>query len=206
MSCIRCFNEAVVNYFTKIQIEDGLEKRSPQVALAIPSRQGLSLNLNNENTPIMPIIVVTRNSLNLINESYMARRRTIRPLIYSLNKNNKTYDGIELMHCTYGYQIDYMALYQDMFDSMTEQIIFNTVEKNYIKTLININNHTIKTNALIQNVTINDSTTYNQMPDESNRVFHGSISFLLYGFIANDEYSTRSVLDIQNNIKFTNID
>lgn len=205
MSCISCFDEATIKYFSNnIKIEDGNCMRAPQVALAIPSRQGLNLTLNNENTPVLPIIVVTRDSIGFVNESPIVKKRIIRPSILSLNVNTKMYDGIDIMPCAYNYQINYFALYQEMFNLMTEQLLYNLVKKQCIKTVININNHTITSNALIKNVTIGDSTTYNQIADETSRMFHGNFSFSLYGFILNAEYATSSVLDTSINMVIKN--
>ena len=58
MPCIRYFDEATMSYFESIKIEDGETIRTPQIALAIPSRQALDIKLNNERYPVLPIIVV----------------------------------------------------------------------------------------------------------------------------------------------------
>lgn len=202
MPCIRYFDEATVAYFKSIRIEDGDTIRSPQLALAIPSRQGLDIKLNNDKYPVLPIIVVTRTGISYLPESGLVTAHVYRPMIFSLNSSKLAYDGIELMYTNYNYQIDYFAITEEMFNSMHEQILFKLRKKKYVPVKIANNNHYVVHNGAILDISFSDSTSYSEIPDSDTRLFHATVSFSVNGFISNDEYATRSILKIKgsNNV------
>lgn len=198
MPCIRYFDEATMSYFESIKIEDGETIRTPQIALAIPSRQALDIKLNNERYPVLPIIVVTRTGINQLPESGLVTAHVNRPMVFSLNSNTLVYDGVELMYVNYEYQIDYFALTEEMFNSMHQQILFKLRKKKYVPVKITDNNHYLVHNGAILNINFSDSTQYTQIPDTDLRIFHAVASFSVNGFITNAEFATRSVLKIKN--------
>jgi hypothetical protein len=197
-TCIRYFDDAVCDYFRSIKIEDGAEYRTPQIAFAIPSRQSFDIKLNNENSPIMPLLVVTRTGLSDVPESNIVKGHVSRPLVYSLTKNKKIYEGVELMYILYNYTLDIMALTDEMFNSLHQQILFRLKKHHYVPVKMTINNHEITHNSYIYNINFSDNTTYQQIPDTTNRLLHSSITFNVYGIITNDEYANKSVLHIKN--------
>jgi hypothetical protein len=194
---IRYFDAAVCDYFKDIKIEDGVERRTPQIAFAIPSRQGFDIKLNNENSPILPIIVVTRTGLTDPAESNIIKTHVNRPLIFNLTKNTKFFEGVEVLYQIYNYSIDIMALTDEMFNSIHEQVLYRFKKRQYVPVKITVNNHEIIYNAYLYNVGFTDSTTYAQVPDNVNRILRSTITFSVYGMILNDEYANRSVLDIK---------
>lgn len=205
-SCSRIFDEAVVKYFNVIKVEDGEVRRTPQIAMAIPSRQTFDIELNNENTPILPLIVITRVGKGEIAESNIVRKHRTRPIIMTLNKNQKAFSGIELMPWLYNYQVDYFSLTKEMFEDMDNQIAFRLKKHNWVKAINSLNDTTITSNAYLYNVSFSDATTYTEVADTTNRIFHGSANFTIYGYISNEEYATRSVLKIDETISLKKAD
>lgn len=197
LPCIRYFDNAVLSYFESIKIDDGSKVRTPQIALAIPSRQGLDIKLNNEKYPVLPLIVVTRTNITSLPETGLVTRHVIRPMMFSLNSNLLAYDGVELMYVNYNYQIDYFAITEEMFNSIHQQLLFKLRKTKYVPVKIEENNHYIIHNGAIIDINFNDNTTRSQIPDNELRVFHATITFAVNGFITNSEFATRSVLKIQ---------
>jgi len=203
-SVLRYYDEAVLNYYSTIQFDDGKETRNAQTVLAIPSRKGAELLLSNEVTPVLPMIVVTRQEITPTPETFLIKNQITRPHILNLNENKNVYDGIEVMPYNMKYQLDFYSLQQQVHNIILEQLLFLTYKKAYIKTLIEINIHQIEVNAYIKDINYSDSTTYVQITDQSTRIFHGVISFTLCGFLYNDKRAVSTVKEINNSISSTN--
>lgn len=195
MSFLRYYDEAVLDYFKTIEIEDGEEKRSPQVLFGTPSRQGIKLNLNDDNVPIMPFISVVRSSIAPNQQTKIIKGHINRPRIFTLDSNEKHYVGTELLPYDLNYQVDIFALVQDMFHNLIEQIIFKVYKKHYVRVQIETNGHVITHNGYIYNVSYNDATTYHQIAATVTRIFHGVLTFSLEANILNTDFKTMTVLE-----------
>jgi hypothetical protein len=194
LSFLRYYDEAVVNYFNDIKIEDGDTLRSPQVLLGTPSRQGVKLNVTNDNTAVLPLISVIRTGLSATSETNLVKSHVTRPNLYNINSTETYFEGAELMPYNFSYQIDFFSLVQDMHNEIVEQMLFKVHKKHYIKVKIDVVNHNIETNLYIHNISFNDSTSYTQIADTASRIFHGTLNFNLYGFLIDIKRNTPTVL------------
>lgn len=204
MSFLRYYDEAVVNYFTDIKIEDGDTLRSPQVLLGTPSRQGVKLNVTDDNTAVLPLISVIRSGMTATNETNLVKAHVTRPHLYSINSTENYFEGAELMPYNFSYQIDFFSLVQDMHNEIVEQLLFKVHKKHYVKVKIDVVNHNIEMNSYIHNISFNDSTSYTQIADAISRIFHGTLNFNLYGFLIDVKRTTPTVLSEQYSIKDIN--
>ncbi len=195
MSFLRHYDEAVVDYFQSLEINDGSEKRTPQVLFAVASRQGVKLNVNEDTVPIMPFMAVTRTSIQPNTQTSIVKGHVHRPRVFTLDSNRTSYTGTELMPYNLNYQVDIFALVQDMYYSIIEEIIFKMYKKHYIRTQFETDGHMITNNGYITNISYNDSTSYSQVASNLNRIFHGVVTFTLEANIVNTEFKTTSVLE-----------
>ena len=195
MSFLRYYDEAVVDYFKTLEIEDGEEKRSPQVLFAVPSRQGVKLNVNEDKVPIMPFISVIRSGISPNTQTPIVKGHVHRPRIFSLDSSKKHYVGTELMPYNLNYQVDIFSLIQDMYYSIIEEIIFKMYKKHYVRTQFETDGHVITNNGYITNISYNDSTSYSQIASNLNRIFHGVVTFTLEANIVSTDFKTHSVLE-----------
>ncbi len=201
MSFLRYYDEAVVNYFSDIKIEDGDTLRSPQVLLAIPSRQGVKLNVTNDNTAVLPLISITRTGLSATSETNLVKSHVTRPYLYNISSNKKYFEGADFMPYNFSYQIDFFSLVQDMHNEIVEQILFKVHKNHYVTVKIDIANHNIEMNSYIHSISFSDSTSYTQIADNVSRIFHGTLNFSLYGFLIDVKRNTPTVLSDQQSIK-----
>lgn len=200
MSFLRYYDEAVINYFKIINYQDAVEGSSsiPQITFAIPSRKGVKLNIHPENlTPFLPLISITQVNLSPTSETNIVKNRVTRPFVYKKDISEKYYYGSELMPYNINYQVDVFSLLQNEHNSIRERILYNLHKKNYIRVDVDTNNINIYTNAYIYNISTSDSMSYSEISDTSERIFHDSFSFSLYGYLMNNEYKEHTVLEIQ---------
>lgn len=203
MSFLRYYDEAVINYFKSINFQNAVEgsNPTPQITFAIPSRKGVKLNIHPENlTPLLPLISITQINLSSTGETNIVKSRVTRPFVYKKDETDKYYYGVELMPYNINYQVDVFSILQNEHNSLREKILYNLHKKNYIKVELDVNNINISVNGYIYNISTTDSTSYNEIPDTSERLFHDSFSFSLYGFLLNSEYKEHTVLDIEYEI------
>jgi hypothetical protein len=194
-SVLRYYDEAVIEYFKDIEIHDGVELRTPQIQFSIPSTNGYKLIKDNENrTPILPMIVITRTNIAPNSATPMIKKSAIRPRILNLNSNTKTFDGIEILYYNLQYKIMFFSLTREMHNSILEQLAFKLYQDHYIKAHIEILNHNIQTNNYISDISINDSTGYEQIEDTAERVFIGDASFILDAKMFKAKKNVSSVL------------
>jgi len=202
ISTLRYYDEAVVNYFKNITVEDGDgSRRTPQILFSIPSRQSLKLQLSNSSTPLFPLLYVTRTGFSPANETNIVKGHVTRPHIFELNSSEHYFEGAEMLPYNLIYQLDYMTIVQEMHNQITEQLLFNLHKKHYIKVRIELSNIIIESNAYIDNINVNDSSSYDKVEDSVNRIFHGTIGFNLYAYLFDPKYATHSVLTGVINVK-----
>lgn len=200
-SVLRYYDEAVVEYFKDIQIHDGVELRTPQIQFSIPSSNGYKLDKDIENrTAILPLIVITRSSINPVSATPLIKNAITRPMILNLNENKKIYEGIEVLYYGLTYKLVFFSLIREMHNTILEQIAFKLHQNHCIKALIDITNHTIKTNNYISDISINDSTTYDQIDDTTEKLFMGDASFILNAKLFKSTRNTASILEIKETI------
>lgn len=199
-SVLRYYDEAVLNFFSNISIDDGVEIRNAQTVLAIASRKGTDLLLSDDTTPVLPMIVVTRTDISPTPATFMIKNQITRPQILKLNQNDDIYDGIEVMPFDLKYVVDFYSLQQEMHNYILEKMLFLTYKNATVKTLIDINNQKIEINPYIKDIAYSDTTTFTQVPDTSNRIFHGVFNFTLSAYLYNDVRAVTSVKEIHNEI------
>lgn len=193
-SCSRYFDEAVMKYFEDVKIHDGERYRAPQIVLALPSRQGHDVVVNNENIPVYPIIVIQPVDITEQPESWAIKSHVTRPMVLTINRAKKMHDGVEIMYVQYNYAIKFAALTQEMYNIIREKLMFKLKKHSYVKVFVNASNTVIRTPALIRNVSFSNGMNYDELADTANRIFNGSVTFTLDGFITNEEYATRSIM------------
>lgn len=198
MSVIRFYDESVIAYFKdNIKVDNGEGLESPQVTFALPSRQGVKLDVSRSKTPILPLLAIIRTGLSPNPETRIVKNKIHRPMLYNISNDLTVYEGAEMMPYNINYQVDYFTLTQEMHNDITEQLLFNLYKHHYIKTFIEISNHNLEINGYIYDVSLNDSTSYVELPDTSTRIFHGVATFNLYTMLLDSNYYTKTVLDIK---------
>ena len=197
MSVIRFYDESVIAYFKdNIKVDNGEGLESPQVTFALPSRQGVKLDVSRSKTPILPLLAIIRTGLSPNPETKIVKNKIHRPMLYNISNDLTVYEGAEMMPYNINYQVDYFTLTQEMHNDITEQLLFNLYKRHYIKTFIEISNHNLEVNGYIYDVSLNDSTSYVELPDTSTRIFHGVATFNLYTMLLDPNYYTKTVLNI----------
>lgn len=205
MSVLRYYDESILTYLKdNITYLTPEGPKTPQITLALPSRQGAKLELTDNKTPVLPLISVIRSGLSPNNETKIVKSRIIRPQIINLKKNMKLYDGIMFMPFNISYQLDYFSLSQEIFNILTEKLLYNLYKKHYVKTFIEIGDVNLEINGYLTDISFSDATSYIEIPDTETRIFHGTIGFILYTQLLNDEFYIRSVLNTQYDINVDN--
>ena len=197
MSIIRFYDESIIAYFKdNIKVDNGEGLKSPQVTFALPSRQGVKLDISRSKTPILPLLAIIRTGLSPNPETKIVKNKIHRPMLYNISNDLTVYEGAEMMPYNINYQVDYFTLTQEMYNDITEQLLFNLYKRHCIKTFIEISNHNLEVNGYIYDVSLNDSTSYVELPDTSTRIFHGVATFNLYTMLLDPNYYTKTVLNI----------
>lgn len=191
---IRNYDEALIQYFSNIQIDDGIELRYPQVVLSIPSFQGSKLQVSESWTPIFPIITITRVGLSHHQASEIIKARKLRPFVSRINFDNKTFSQAEVMPYIINYKLDIWSLTMEQCLSLSEEIIFKIENEPYVETHFNINNVNMFLPGYIQNFNFNDGTSYELIGDEDNRIIKHTITLDLFSYFVKSNKSTKSVL------------
>lgn len=191
---IRNYDEALINYFSSIQIDDGIELRNPQVVLSIPSFQGSKLQVSESWTPIFPIITITRVGLTHHQSTEIIKARKLRPYVNKINFDNKTFSQAEVMPYIINYKVDMWSLTMEQGLNITEDIIFKIVNEPYIEAHFSINNVNMFLPGYIQNYNFSDGTSYETIGDEDNRIIKHSITLDLFSYLIKANKSTKSVL------------
>ena len=197
LSVIRFYDESVVAYFKdNIKVDTGEGVDSPQVTFALPSRQGVKLEVSESKTPLLPLLAVVRTGLSPNPETKIVKSKVNRPMLYSISSDKRVYEGAEMMPYNINYQLDYFTLTQEMYNEISEKLLFCLFKRHSVKTFVEISNHNLEVNGYIHDVSLTDSTPYVELPDTSTRIFHGTATFSLYTMLLDPNYYTRSVLDI----------
>ncbi|NCD06810.1 MAG: hypothetical protein EOL97_11880 [Spirochaetia bacterium] len=194
MNSIRIYDEAVISYLKQITITDGEETRIPQVAFAIPSRLDTKLILSDNNMPLLPMFVITRESLEPNEASGIVKTHSIRPYIYVHdNKKEKVY-GIDAMPYIFNYKIDTWNLSQNLHLEMINKLIWKFEKYRTIYANFTINNFNLRTNGYIENYSFSDETTYNEISESNIRLIKSSFNIKVFGWLFEEDYVKKTVL------------
>lgn len=197
-SVLRYYDESVIEYFKDIEIHDGVELRTPQIQFSIPSANGYKLIKDNENrTPILPMIVISRVNIAPNTTTPIIKNSITRPRILNLNSNTQIYDGIDILYYSLQYKLMFFSLTREIHNSILEQLAFKLHQKHYIKAHIEMLNHTIHTNNYLSDISINDSTGYEQMEDTNERIFIGDASFTVNAKLFKTQKNVATVLTLK---------
>lgn len=205
-STIRAYDEAVLNAFSNIEIDDGVEKRYAQTVFAISDRKSVKLDVTENQTPVYPLIVVTRTGLTPKPETYLINTHINRRRFHRLSTNLKNYNYAEAMEYDYSYNLEYFALEYEMFNQLTENLLYLIHKKHYVTVHIEDGDFVFTNNANISNISYTDNTSYDGVQDTETRIFHGTISFKLAGCIINYESGNKSILHAETDIRIENED
>jgi hypothetical protein len=168
---------------------------------SIPSSNGYKLDKDVENrTPILPLIVISRNRFNPVSATNIIKNAITRPMIFNINHSKKVFEGIEVLYYGLNYKVMFFSLQREMHNSILEQIAFKLHQNHSIKAFIEISNHNIETNNYISDINLSDSTTYEQIEDTNERIFVGEASFILNAKLFKAKRNTPSVLAVTNDI------
>lgn len=202
VSCLRYYDEAIINYISSINIDVGSGREfSPQVIMAIPSRHGQKIELEKStDTPKLPFITLIRSGIAQVTETNIIRGRVTRPSIYTLHNEKKFYFGADSMPYDLNYNINFFSLESETHNQLTEVLLYKLKKKYSIPVFIDIQNVNVRVRTFIHDVAFSDQTSYEQVADNNTRIFHGTLSFALYCYLINTEVQTHVVQNIENKI------
>lgn len=194
-SVLRYYDEAVVEYFKDIVINDGIEFRSPQIQFSIPAANGYKLIKDPENnTAILPLIVITRTGISPNATTSMIKNSITRPRILNINPSTKVFDGVDIIYYNLNYKIAFFSLTREIHNTILEQLVFKLHKDHSIKAFIDILNHTIETNNYLTDISINDNMNYDQIDDTAERIFVGDAGFTMHASLYRTRRNVSSVL------------
>ena len=166
----------------------------PQIQLAIPSRSGVKVNIDENNqTPLLPLLVVSRRSLSPVTESKIMYSRLTRPYKIWRNVNSRKYEGIEFMAYVANYQVNIITDNMETYNSIVEQLLFKLMYKRYVRVKIDIKGQNFSTNAPITDVSMSDNISYDSIPDSETRLLMGTFTFNLHITFYNTKFGINEV-------------
>lgn len=194
MNSILIYDSAVVSYLKTIQIADGDVIRNPQVLFAIPSRHDTKLTKTDNDMPLLPMLVVIRQSLEKNDFSGIVKNRLFRPYIYQYSdKKDKIY-GIDAMPYYFNYKIESWHLTQESYIDMLNKLIWKFEKERVVKAKLTLSNIDFGINGYIEDSTISDDTTYEEISQDSIRLIKGSFTIKMFGWLFDDNYVEKTVL------------
>lgn len=191
---IPVFEEALLSYFKDLEIDDGENSRNPQVLLAVSSRSSSELIVSDDNTPILPLITLTRTGFDSIDASHIVKSHITRKFRLRGIQNRRAFMATDFMPFEMSYKLDIWSLYTVHQLSLLEQIIWKFEKHPWINVTQEANGTPHVTPGYIRNWNIGDQTTYDNMTEENYRIFKSSIDFKFFIQLANDNYAKPSLL------------
>lgn len=193
-SALRHYDAAVLDYLDFIEVGNGKDTFKPQIQLAIPSRSGVKVNIDENNqTPLLPLLVVSRRSLSPVTESKIMYSRLTRPYKIWRNVNSRKYEGIEFMAYVANYQVNIITDNMETYNSIVEQLLFKLMYKRYVRVKIDIKGQNFSTNAPITDVSMSDNISYDSIPDSETRLLMGTFTFNLHITFYNTKFGINEV-------------
>lgn len=193
-SALRHYDAAVLDYLDFIEVGNGKDTFKPQIQLAIPSRSGVKVNIDENNqTPLLPLLVVSRRSLSPVTESKIMYSRLTRPYKIWRNVNSRKYEGIEFMAYVANYQVNIITDNMETYNSIVEQLLFKLMYKRYIRVKIDVKGQNFSTNAPITDVSVSDNISYDSIPDSETRLLMGTFTFNLHITFYNTKFGINEV-------------
>ena len=193
-SALRHYDAAVLDYLDFIEVGNGKDTFKPQIQLAIPSRSGVKVNIDENNqTPLLPLLVVSRRSLSPVTESKIMYSRLTRPYKIWRNVNSRKYEGIEFMAYIANYQVNIITDNMETYNSIVEQLLFKLMYKRYIRVKIDVKGQNFSTNAPITDVSVSDNISYDSIPDSETRLLMGTFTFNLHITFYNTKFGINEV-------------
>lgn len=193
-SALRHYDAAVLDYLDFIEVGNGKDTFKPQIQLAIPSRSGVKVNIDENNqTPLLPLLVVSRRSLSPVTESKIMYSRLTRPYKIWRNVNSRKYEGIEFMAYVANYQVNIITDNMETYNSIVEQLLFKLMYKRYVRVKIDVKGQNFSTNAPITDVSVSDNISYDSIPDSETRLLMGTFTFNLHITFYNTKFGINEV-------------
>lgn len=200
-SALRHYDEAVIDYLNFIEVGNGNEIYRPQIQLAIPSRSGVKLNIELENqTPLLPILVVSRRGLSALPQSKIMYSRLTRPFKIWRNRASRRYEGIEFMAYLASYQVNIITDNMETYNSIIEQLLFKLMYKRYVRVKIDIKGQNFSTNAPITDVSVSDNINYDNIPSTETRLLMGTMTFNLHITLYNTKFGINAVDKVRQGV------
>ena len=200
MNSIRIYDEALVSYLKQIEITDGEETRTPQVAFAIPSRLDTKLILSDNGMPLLPMLVVIRNSIEPSSFSGIVRTRIPRPFFYFHDDKKEKVYGLDSMPYYFNYIIETWHLTQNSYLETVNQLIWKFEKYKSIPAEIVINNVNLKANAYIEDYSLSNNTEQQELSSSNIRLIKGSFNIKVFGWLFEENHVRKTVLNTYQKI------
>jgi hypothetical protein len=200
---IRFYDNGIVEYLKEnIIVDDGEDDgRTPQVIFALPSKNSLSVDMSDNNTPIFPILTVTRDGFTRHEISGIVKTHLSRPFIHTHSRDKKNIYGSDFLPYNINYKIDVWSLTHRMHTDIITQLLWLMEKKPSVPVNGVVSNREIRMNGYIEGYDISDSTTYDELSDENMRMFRTTLSIKLFGWLTKIETNKKTVFEVLDNIK-----
>jgi len=202
MNSVRLYDNGLVEYLRQnITIDDGEDDgRKPQVIFASPSKKALVVDMSDNNTPILPILTVTREGFSRHETSGIVKTHLSRPFIHTHTRDKRNIYGSDFLPYTINYKIDIWSLTQGMHSDIMTQLIWLMEKKPSIPVRGIFANREIKMNGYIESYDISDASTYDELSDENMRVFRSTLTIKLFGWLTKTETNKKTVFEVLENV------
>ena len=99
MNSVRLYDNGLVEYLKQnLTVDDGEDDgRRPQVIFALPSKKALVVDMSDNNTPILPILTVTREGFSRHETSGIVKTHLSRPFIHTHTRDKKNIYGSDFL-------------------------------------------------------------------------------------------------------------
>jgi hypothetical protein len=191
---IPVYEEALLSYFKDLEIDDGENTRNPQVLLAVSSRSASELIVSNDNTPVLPLLTLTRTGFSSIDASHIVKSHITRKFRMRGTQNRRSFMVTDLMPFEMSYKLDIWTLYTSHHLSLIEQIIWKLEKNPWVNVVQEFNGVPNVTPGYIRQWTVGDQTAYDNITEENYRIFKSSIDFKFFIQLVNDNYAKPSLL------------
>ena len=191
---IPVYEEALLSYFKDLEIDDGETTRNPQVILAVSSRTSSELIVSKDNTPVLPVLTLTRTGFGPIDASHIVKSHITRKFRLRGTQNRRSFMATDFMPFEMKYKLDIWSLYTAHQLSLVEQVVWKFEKTPWINVTQEANGTPHVTPGYIKDWSIGDQTMYDNITEENYRIFKSSFDFSFFVQLANSNYATPSLL------------
>jgi len=202
MNSVRLYDNGLVEYLKQnLTVDDGEDDgRKPQVIFASPSKKALVVDMSDNNTPILPILTVTREGFSRHETSGIVKTHLSRPFIHTHTRDKKNIYGSDFLPYVINYKVDVWSLTQGMHTDIIVQLLWLMEKKPSIPVRGTIANREIKMNGYVEGYDISDSSTYDELSDENMRIFRSTLTIKMFAWLTKTETNKKTVFEILDNV------